>query len=119
MIHARFHRNPEERALTSGWRAILLGDPCVYCGAPADGLDHIQPRALGGGNGWINRAPACFACDHEKMHRPLMRFLVERHAGAYRPLAPMPARETRVTRTEKSPAPRLTYTLAEQLQALI
>lgn len=39
---------------------------CVYCGAPADVLDHVVPKASGGSDGPSNRAPACTACNASK-----------------------------------------------------
>ena len=60
------------------WRRILLRDPCVYCGAPATGLDHIHPRKFGGTDAWRNRAPACATCDGEKDAELLLSYLLRR-----------------------------------------
>jgi hypothetical protein len=27
----------------SAWRAVLMADPCVYCGGTPTGMDHIRP----------------------------------------------------------------------------
>lgn len=68
-------RNPAHTILAKEWRAVLMNDPCVYCGAPPDGLDHIVANSLGGSDGWGNRAPACQACDEVKRNVPLVHFL--------------------------------------------
>lgn len=62
--------------LTPWWRAVLMADPCVYCGDKAAGLDHIRPRARGGSDQWDNRAPACRDCDTEKRDSSLIVFLL-------------------------------------------
>lgn len=41
---------------------------CQYCGA-SDGpmtVDHVIPRALGGGDGWDNLVCACAVCNNKK-----------------------------------------------------
>jgi hypothetical protein len=53
-----------------------MADPCVYCGAKADGLDHIRPRSRGGSDYWTNRAPACRDCDNAKGNTDLVLFLL-------------------------------------------
>lgn len=58
------------------WRTVLMADPCVYCGGTSTGMDHIQPRASGGSNGWENRAPACATCDNAKGATPVLFFLL-------------------------------------------
>jgi 5-methylcytosine-specific restriction endonuclease McrA len=59
------------------FRAVLLRDPCVYCGRQPDTLDHILPRARGGrADGFENRAPACRRCNQRKGAIPLLLFLV-------------------------------------------
>jgi hypothetical protein len=54
---------------TRHWRRALLaitGDTCVYCGAPASSIDHVQPLSQGGRNGRENCVPACLACNGSK-----------------------------------------------------
>lgn len=53
----------------------LRTEPCVYCGGPADVLDHIAPRKRGGDNGWANLAPACTFCNGLKGSKSLLGFL--------------------------------------------
>lgn len=42
---------------------------CAYCGAPAESLDHIVPKAKGGLTMRSNLAAACLACNRRKGHR--------------------------------------------------
>jgi len=67
-------RWPEARAARrSAWlrhvRALILRDPCAYCGAPAAHLDHVLPLARGGTDARRNLAPACARCNIEKGNR--------------------------------------------------
>lgn len=68
-------RNPPDSVLSKAWRAVLMLDPCVYCGRPAAGLDHLAALTRGGTDGWANRAPACVRCDQAKGNAPLLAFL--------------------------------------------
>lgn len=61
------------------------GFRCVYCGLDAAGtrrrgsfgLDHLIPRAHGGGNGLANVAMACKGCNTKKGDRDVDTFLAE------------------------------------------
>lgn len=65
------------------WYTTLLRDPCVYCGEPADTIDHIIPVADGGPNHWTNYAPACRPCNRAKGGLSVVRF----YGGVpYRPI---------------------------------
>ncbi|KPC63812.1 hypothetical protein ADL27_61320 [Streptomyces sp. NRRL F-6602] len=55
---------------------IIANDPCAYCGAPADTIDHIIPVAAGGGGEWGNLAPACLSCNSSKRSEGLLAFLL-------------------------------------------
>ena len=55
---------------------ILRGDPCSYCGQPAGEVDHIEPLARGGAEGWENFTAACRSCNARKHARPLLQFLM-------------------------------------------
>jgi 5-methylcytosine-specific restriction endonuclease McrA len=46
--------------------AVLLGDPCTYCGGVAGEIDHIVPVTKGGTNDWDNLAPICRGCNKRK-----------------------------------------------------
>jgi hypothetical protein len=61
------------------WRKVQMKDPCVYCGAVVEGLDHIVSKAQGGADGWTNRAPACRSCDIRKGNVPLLQWLHATH----------------------------------------
>jgi len=39
---------------------------CVYCGAPAEHMDHVIPRSRGGRTTQSNLVPACARCNYEK-----------------------------------------------------
>ncbi|MBA2337116.1 MAG: HNH endonuclease [Acidimicrobiia bacterium] len=49
-------------------RAVFLRDDhsCQYCGQPAENLDHVVPRAQGGGHTWDNVVAACRRCNTRK-----------------------------------------------------
>lgn len=55
---------------------IIAADPCVYCGAPAESIDHIVPVARGGSGEWQNLAPACLSCNSSKRDEDLLAFLL-------------------------------------------
>ena len=43
-----------------------LGDMCLYCGRPAEVLDHVIPIAWGGTNDAENMQPICCKCNSKK-----------------------------------------------------
>lgn len=62
-------------ALAREWAAIVLNDPCAYCGEPAVELDHIQPVSLGGDGLWENLSAACRSCNARKNDQSLLQFV--------------------------------------------
>lgn len=60
------------------YASIVLRDPCSYCGAPAQHLDHIVPKSRGGEGDWHNFTGACASCNSAKKDRSLAEFLVRR-----------------------------------------
>jgi len=62
---------------TAEYRAVLLNDPCSYCGAPAAAIDHVTPRrrhsklprlsnrlaVIAGLDNWDNLTAACSRCN--------------------------------------------------------
>lgn len=62
---------------TKEYIAIILKDPCVYCGNQADTIDHIVPFARGGSNHWTNLAPACRSCNCKKKAVSMLQFFME------------------------------------------
>ena len=47
---------------------------CVYCGAKAEEIDHIVPRANGGTNSTYNLAASCRVCNQMKSNKTLKEF---------------------------------------------
>ena len=70
---ARGHRGVERSA--RDYAAVLLGDPCSYCGGPADTIDHIEPTVFGGSQGWENLTAACRSCNSRKNANSLLLVL--------------------------------------------
>lgn len=56
-------------------RAMRL-DPCCYCGAPVEHLDHIIPRSRRGDDDWSNLTGACALCNTLKRETSLLGFLL-------------------------------------------
>ena len=54
-------------------RAVFARDEhrCQYCGATADSIDHVVPRARGGMHSWDNVVAACRPCNIRKRDRLL------------------------------------------------
>jgi HNH endonuclease len=42
---------------------------CVYCGMPAETIDHVLPTSRGGLNTWENLAACCRSCNNRKADR--------------------------------------------------
>lgn len=55
---------------------ILRGDPCCYCGAPMQHIDHIHPIARGGDGSWDNLTAACSSCNQRKQAKTLLMFML-------------------------------------------
>lgn len=77
-------RRHQRRALemdqeTREYIAVLLRDPCSYCGGPGGTIDHIIPVAAGGTNHWSNLTSACMSCNSSKNDLGLLAFL-EKHS---------------------------------------
>lgn len=53
------------------YRDVVESGDCVYCGAEADTVDHIQPLARGGHEAEYNLVPACDYCNSSKCASPL------------------------------------------------
>jgi 5-methylcytosine-specific restriction endonuclease McrA len=63
---------------TELYAEVLSGDPCSYCGARADTIDHVDPVSRGGRHDWKNLTAACRRCNSRKSDRVLLDFLVQR-----------------------------------------
>lgn len=55
---------------------ILRSDPCSYCGAPTEEIDHIEPVYKGGTNAWENLTSACKSCNRSKKTTDLLSYLL-------------------------------------------
>lgn len=53
-------------APTAKQLAEILLDPCLYCGGPAEHVDHFIPLARGGTHTFGNLVAACAACNLSK-----------------------------------------------------
>ena len=65
------HVDETELVTRRSWRQRIFeawGDRCAYCGAPAQSLDHIVPKARGGLTVARNLVPACLPCNRRKGH---------------------------------------------------
>lgn len=58
--------------------AVIAGDPCSYCGGPANTVDHIDPLRHGGAGEWDNFTAACASCNTRKNDSPLLLAAAER-----------------------------------------
>lgn len=56
--------------------ALILKDPCVYCGGDASEVDHITPITKGGSGQAMNLAPACRTCNARKNDDSLLVFML-------------------------------------------
>lgn len=65
--------DPQE---TQAYLAIIMSDPCSYCGAPAQHADHIVPLSRSGAEAWDNFTPACASCNCRKSNSDLLTFLL-------------------------------------------
>ena len=57
---------------------VLYADPCGYCGAPAEHIDHITPLVIDPDPHWDNLTAACRYCNQSKGDKPLLQFLLDR-----------------------------------------
>lgn len=61
--------------LAAEYADVLRGDPCSYCEAPCEHIDHIVPVAKGGPNDWSNLTAACTACNSQKRTISMLEFM--------------------------------------------
>lgn len=67
-----------DRREAVAYREILHCDPCVFCGAPSEAVDHIQSVVDGGSDHWWNLAAICHSCNSTKRDRSLLGMLLAR-----------------------------------------
>lgn len=63
-------------AESEAYAAVLLADPCCYCGNPDVTIDHIVPLSEGGTHAPSNLTAACRPCNARKHARTLLGFLL-------------------------------------------
>ena len=68
-----FVKVPFRRRSALNRRAVFArdGGRCQYCGAAAESIDHVVPRAKGGPHTWENVVAACRPCNTSKRDRLL------------------------------------------------
>jgi 5-methylcytosine-specific restriction endonuclease McrA len=68
-----FVKVPFRRRSALNRRAVFArdGGRCQYCGAVAESIDHVVPRAKGGTHTWENVVAACRPCNTAKRDRLL------------------------------------------------
>lgn len=75
------------RSNGENYRDVLRYDPCAFCGRRERHMtvDHIEPVATGGRNGWMNLTAACYVCNQQKSARHLLSFLynIRQHEVMY------------------------------------
>lgn len=72
LVLVRWVYVPVRRADQGPNRSDILrrdGHMCQYCLGPADTIDHVLPKAHGGGDTWYNLAAACKPCNGWKGDR--------------------------------------------------
>ncbi|WP_415954064.1 HNH endonuclease [Streptomyces sp. KLOTTS4A1] len=67
----RYVRVPFRRHAPWSRRGVLIRDRhrCAYCGRRATTVDHVLPRAQGGGDTWLNTVASCAVDNHRKADR--------------------------------------------------
>jgi 5-methylcytosine-specific restriction endonuclease McrA len=55
---------------------VISRDPCVYCMAEPDTVDHIRPVSRGGDSSPMNMAPACKRCNGSKTTLDVLHFML-------------------------------------------
>jgi 5-methylcytosine-specific restriction endonuclease McrA len=67
----RYVRVPFRHRVPWSRRGVLVrdGHRCAYCGRRAETVDHVVPRAQGGGDSWLNTVAACARDNGRKADR--------------------------------------------------
>jgi len=69
-------RNAKADGWTDEYITILVGDPCCFCGAPCENIDHIIPISRGGTSESVNLAATCKRCNVSKGAKSLLEFML-------------------------------------------
>lgn len=70
----------EDRAVARAYRQAIANDPCRYCGAPGEEVEHFFPISKGGCAAWFNLDRACRRCNRSKAVRCGTWFALKRGA---------------------------------------
>jgi 5-methylcytosine-specific restriction protein A len=79
-----YGRGRVQRTSTTHWKSTRLrilrrdSHTCVYCGAPAETVDHIVASAHGGSDDDTNLVAACESCNERKRALESMESRVKR-----------------------------------------
>lgn len=60
--------------LTKPDSVFLLAQPCAYCGAPSEHIEHCTPVSRGGHNDVANCVGACASCNLRKNTKTVLEF---------------------------------------------
>ncbi|MFV0258349.1 MAG: HNH endonuclease [Acidimicrobiales bacterium] len=74
VVRLRYYvKVPYQRTAPLSRRAVFARDhsTCQYCGAAAESIDHVIPRAKGGAHSWENVVACCRRCNTAKSDRLL------------------------------------------------
>lgn len=74
LVTKRDAKNRLRHGIFNDW-----GRDCAYCGAEADTLDHVHPRAKGGPTVRENLVPACSGCNLAKGHSDVLDWFRDHH----------------------------------------
>ena len=71
ILLTRYVKIPSSRQVPVSRRGVLRRDNqrCVYCGANATTVDHVQPRSRGGKDTWENLVACCLKCNNIKSNK--------------------------------------------------
>lgn len=65
-----------DRRATAEYIEVVQRDPCAYCGAPSETVDHVDAISRGGSASWTNLTAACGPCNTSKFTAPLLLSLL-------------------------------------------
>lgn len=65
----------EDKDISLEYRKAIANDPCRYCGATGEHVDHMQPLSRGGTDHWYNLTMACATCNLRKNAKTVEEFL--------------------------------------------
>lgn len=66
---------------TQEYDRLLRADPCSYCGARGEEVDHIDAVSQGGSGAWANLTATCSRCNRRKGTHRLLAFLTSGLTG--------------------------------------